>query len=215
MEHQTLRQCALRGFHRHPGEEAADGASMGTPWHNAFEQHEPHAEQHKERAAFRGDCSMPEIRPQHNRQHLAHRDNAHVHGERDAPAQEPRVHGHLRLVDARCGECAVAPQAQRHANGAAERIGDDIVDVADTVCARIEMEEASELGDLDTHRCGAAHRYSHPRRQPEEPCQEETHRHEQHDVHTQLQDRGHTVGADVANELQRVELRTQMVRGAQ
>ena len=49
MERQTLRQCALRGFHRHPGEEAADGASMGTPWHNAFEQHEPHAEQHKER----------------------------------------------------------------------------------------------------------------------------------------------------------------------
>ena len=124
------------------------------------------------------------------------------------------MHGHLRLVDARCGECAVAPQAQRHANGAAERIGDDIVNVADTVCARIEMEDASELGDLDAHRCGAAHRYSHPRRQPEEPGQEESHRHEQHDVHAQLQDGGHTVGADIANELQRVELGTQMVCGA-
>ena len=147
------------------------------------------------------------------RRHHGEPDQRHVDDERDQPPHEAGCGGRRRIGDPRRNQ-AQREHGQREPDQRAGRVPQEIVHVEQTVGAREHAHEAGQLHRLQKQRRGERQYCGNRQRPTPDTAHDEAQRQEEHDIKRDLQYGGETIGTDVTDELQWVDLRCQMVRGA-
>ena len=147
------------------------------------------------------------------RRHHGEPDQRHVDDERDQPPHEAGVWWSASYRRPAPNQ-AQREHGQREPDQRAGRVPQEIVHVEQTVGAREHAHEAGQLHRLQKQRRGERQYCGNRQRPTPDTAHDEAQRQEEHDIKRDLQYGGETIGTDVTDELQWVDLRCQMVRGA-